>query len=409
MTRSSKRPRLPAGDRSRQPSRLSPRSIVPRSRTSCASSSTSTCAARPDRPARRGFLRREGLAMLSCVLADLALCPGVEALALAEPDLANILPCREIHTPSHESAEASFRRLARSADFTLVSRRSSTTCFCTAASGPLPRAAGCSARRPPPCASPRTSSLSPTTSSGTAYRLHPPGTSSRATGRTGPIRLSANIASGPARSGPPGFMTQAKSVAYLQSVTEPMARPISSSSSRSARPARQRRLSWRHGRASRLARRGAMSFPGRPVRLPGRTAAARTPVSGPPPSAWPNRPSAPCPDCPAISAWISSLAISPTVAKIQSSRSIRALTTSYVGLRRLARGNLMQSASRPCLRPLSRPSRMARRRDPLFRRRADLVNSLEDSMRTFLPGLPLAVLLLAAAAAGRPPRARTIG
>jgi predicted ATP-grasp superfamily ATP-dependent carboligase len=77
-------------------------------------------------------LRREGLAMLAAVLADLSRCPDVRPIALVEADLAGILgtnlPRAEIHAvasvPLRESGisinEDRFHRLARMADFTLV-------------------------------------------------------------------------------------------------------------------------------------------------------------------------------------------------------------------------------------------------------------------------------------------------
>ena len=62
------------------------------------------CAVCPDAPES---LRREGRAMLSAVLADFARCPGVEALSVAEG-----------LSKAEEMAE--FRRLCRSSDWTLV-------------------------------------------------------------------------------------------------------------------------------------------------------------------------------------------------------------------------------------------------------------------------------------------------
>jgi predicted ATP-grasp superfamily ATP-dependent carboligase len=69
-------------------------------------------------------LRREGLAMLSAVLSDLALCPGVQPLTLVEPDLVDTLraniPGREVYPLQSDAAHLPFRHLARGADFTLV-------------------------------------------------------------------------------------------------------------------------------------------------------------------------------------------------------------------------------------------------------------------------------------------------
>jgi predicted ATP-grasp superfamily ATP-dependent carboligase len=68
-------------------------------------------------------LRREGLAMLSAVLADLGRCPDTRASALAEPGLCDelrpLVPSGEVH-PAGGDRDALFRRLARGSDFTLV-------------------------------------------------------------------------------------------------------------------------------------------------------------------------------------------------------------------------------------------------------------------------------------------------
>ncbi len=69
-------------------------------------------------------LRREGLAMLAAVLADLANCPGVRPVTLVEPDLVGALGVEarraEIHPLHGNDVELPFRRLARDADYTLV-------------------------------------------------------------------------------------------------------------------------------------------------------------------------------------------------------------------------------------------------------------------------------------------------
>jgi predicted ATP-grasp superfamily ATP-dependent carboligase len=69
-------------------------------------------------------LRAEGQAMLCAVLADLAACPGVEPVTLAEPALVEPLrrlaPTAEIHPVAADDVEKLFRRLAREAEFTLV-------------------------------------------------------------------------------------------------------------------------------------------------------------------------------------------------------------------------------------------------------------------------------------------------
>jgi predicted ATP-grasp superfamily ATP-dependent carboligase len=68
-------------------------------------------------------LRREGLAMLQAVLADLARCPGVLPCTLVEEDLVGPLRAAaggEIHPVWAPGDERDFRRLARAADFTLV-------------------------------------------------------------------------------------------------------------------------------------------------------------------------------------------------------------------------------------------------------------------------------------------------
>ena len=60
--------------------------------------------------------------MLSSVLTDLALCPGVQPIALVEPDLIDVLPLRwrNARPPPRIRRTLQFRRLAREADFTLV-------------------------------------------------------------------------------------------------------------------------------------------------------------------------------------------------------------------------------------------------------------------------------------------------
>jgi predicted ATP-grasp superfamily ATP-dependent carboligase len=69
-------------------------------------------------------LRREGLAMLQAVLADLARCPGVLPLTLVEESLVAPLRaavnCREIYPAQAFAHELHFRHLARGVDFTLV-------------------------------------------------------------------------------------------------------------------------------------------------------------------------------------------------------------------------------------------------------------------------------------------------
>jgi predicted ATP-grasp superfamily ATP-dependent carboligase len=68
-------------------------------------------------------LRREGWAMLSTVLADLARCPDVQPLTLVEASLVKLhaaVSCREMYAVQPDAAERQFRQLARTADFTLV-------------------------------------------------------------------------------------------------------------------------------------------------------------------------------------------------------------------------------------------------------------------------------------------------
>jgi predicted ATP-grasp superfamily ATP-dependent carboligase len=69
-------------------------------------------------------LRREGLAMLTAVLVDLEHCSGVQPVALVEPALVSALqveiPGAETHSLQDNDIERPFRHLARQADFTLV-------------------------------------------------------------------------------------------------------------------------------------------------------------------------------------------------------------------------------------------------------------------------------------------------
>jgi predicted ATP-grasp superfamily ATP-dependent carboligase len=69
-------------------------------------------------------LHTEGRAMLAAVLDDLAACPDVETLTLLDPRLAEVLPPWPARVVPHfvepGAEEALFRRLCRSADFSLV-------------------------------------------------------------------------------------------------------------------------------------------------------------------------------------------------------------------------------------------------------------------------------------------------
>jgi predicted ATP-grasp superfamily ATP-dependent carboligase len=71
-----------------------------------------------------GSLRREGLAMLEAALIDLARCPGVVVCTLVEEGLVGRLrsgmSCWEIYPVEAFAGELHFRHLARGADFTLV-------------------------------------------------------------------------------------------------------------------------------------------------------------------------------------------------------------------------------------------------------------------------------------------------
>ncbi len=75
-------------------------------------------------PAAGSSLRAEGLAMLRAVLADLAACPDVQVATLVEPSLVENLqsaaPGAEVHAIASGGVEPLFRRLAREADFALV-------------------------------------------------------------------------------------------------------------------------------------------------------------------------------------------------------------------------------------------------------------------------------------------------
>jgi predicted ATP-grasp superfamily ATP-dependent carboligase len=71
---------------------------------------------RGDKTARA--LRDEGVAMLSAIVIDLTLVPGVEPIALLANDLPSVaFPCRRVR-PAAE--KRTFRRLAKEADYTLV-------------------------------------------------------------------------------------------------------------------------------------------------------------------------------------------------------------------------------------------------------------------------------------------------
>ena len=69
-------------------------------------------------------LAREGLAMLAAVLADLSACRGVEVVAFAAPGLVDAVrqkaPAAEVHPVGPADEEPIFRRLARGCDFALV-------------------------------------------------------------------------------------------------------------------------------------------------------------------------------------------------------------------------------------------------------------------------------------------------
>src|SRR5437870_3377433 len=69
-------------------------------------------------------LAREGLAMLTAVLADLSACKGVEAVTLVAPDrapaVAQKAPPAVIDVVAPGGEEAAFRRLARRCEATLV-------------------------------------------------------------------------------------------------------------------------------------------------------------------------------------------------------------------------------------------------------------------------------------------------
>jgi predicted ATP-grasp superfamily ATP-dependent carboligase len=75
-------------------------------------------------PAAKSSLRAEGQAMLTAAMADLAACPGVEVVSLVEPGLVDTLraaaPGAEVHAVGADGVEALFRRLARDSDFSLV-------------------------------------------------------------------------------------------------------------------------------------------------------------------------------------------------------------------------------------------------------------------------------------------------
>ncbi len=68
-------------------------------------------------------LRAEGRAMLSAVLEDLAACPEVRTVALVEPGLVGAFAAGVEQVPAYEGMErfeAQFRQLTRGADFSLV-------------------------------------------------------------------------------------------------------------------------------------------------------------------------------------------------------------------------------------------------------------------------------------------------
>jgi predicted ATP-grasp superfamily ATP-dependent carboligase len=75
-------------------------------------------------PTAGGSLRAEGRAMLAAALADLAACPGIEAVTLVEPSLVESLrayvPGAEVHAIGDDGVEPLFRRLAREAAYALV-------------------------------------------------------------------------------------------------------------------------------------------------------------------------------------------------------------------------------------------------------------------------------------------------
>src|SRR4051794_38340045 len=82
--------------------------------------STGALAGRPG----AASLAREGLAMLTAVLEDLAGCPEAHVLTVVSADLADRVrqgvPGCEVHTADLAGEEEQFRRLARTADWSLV-------------------------------------------------------------------------------------------------------------------------------------------------------------------------------------------------------------------------------------------------------------------------------------------------
>ena len=72
--------------------------------------------------------------MLSSVLADLALCPGVAPLTLVEPDLIDALPHAEHHTWLHRQSASACKRDAESSERSVRPPRSAPKtprCACT--------------------------------------------------------------------------------------------------------------------------------------------------------------------------------------------------------------------------------------------------------------------------------------
>jgi predicted ATP-grasp superfamily ATP-dependent carboligase len=75
-------------------------------------------------PAKRSSLRAEGQAMLCAVLADLAACADVQPVTLVEPSLVGVMqavaPGAEVYPVGVDGVEPLFRRLAREVMFSLV-------------------------------------------------------------------------------------------------------------------------------------------------------------------------------------------------------------------------------------------------------------------------------------------------